>query len=98
MNASDPMENSFEKMSGPRNAVRAATMRSFGDHRACCREILRLNNENARLADELARLRACNEDLTTSAYIWIRLYEALLARARRPQGQASSPSTEGSRS
>jgi hypothetical protein len=98
MNASDPMENGFEKRSDRRNAVRAATARSFGDHRACCREILRLNNENARLADELARLRARNEDLTTSAYIWIRLYEALLARARQPQTRASFTSTEGSRS
>ena len=54
----------------------------FGEqHRACGREILKLNSENAILRDELARERALNEDLSRSAAIWIRLYEEQLARA-----------------
>lgn len=54
----------------------------FGEqHRACGREILRLNSENAMLRDELARERALNEDLSRSAAMWIRLYEEQLARA-----------------
>ena len=57
---------------------------------------MRLTNENARLANELTRARAVNEDLTRSAWIWIRLYEAQLARARQPQTRASNPSMEAS--
>lgn len=56
---------------------------SVGLHHSCCREILRLNNENARLADELAKIRAQHEDLTRSAEIWIRLYETYLALATK---------------
>lgn len=40
----------------------------------------RLARENVRLADENARLRSQNADLAASAEIWIRLYEAALAR------------------
>lgn len=54
----------------------------FGEqHRACGREILRLNSEIAVLRDELAREQALNEDLGRSAAMWIRLYEEQLARA-----------------
>jgi hypothetical protein len=66
-------------------------------HRSCCREILRLHSENARLSEELARLRAAHEDLRSSAEIWIKLYETCVAlgHARRtregavPKGRPS---------
>ena len=44
---------------------------------------LQLARENARLAEENHRLRAQNADLEASAEIWIKLYEAALARANR---------------
>lgn len=44
---------------------------------------LQLSRENARLAEENHRLRAQNADLEASAEIWIKLYEAALARANR---------------
>jgi hypothetical protein len=53
------------------------------EHRACRREIQRLNMENGRLARELEQLRGLNDDLRGSAEIWIRLYEAQLSRSRR---------------
>jgi hypothetical protein len=54
----------------------------LGDqHRACGREILRLNAEIAALRDELERERILNEDLGRSAAMWIRLYEEQLTRA-----------------
>jgi hypothetical protein len=54
----------------------------LGDqHRACGREILRLNAEIAALREELDRERTLNEDLGRSATMWIRLYEEQLARA-----------------
>ena len=54
----------------------------LGDqHRACGREILRLNAEIAALRDELERERLLNEDLGRSAAMWIRLYEEQLTRA-----------------
>jgi hypothetical protein len=55
-----------------------------GVHPSCCREIMRLHSENARLTDELERIRGEHEDLTRSAEIWIRLYETYfnLATAR----------------
>lgn len=54
----------------------------FGEqHRACGREILRLNAEIATLRDELARERTLTEDLGRSAVMWIRLYEEQLSRA-----------------
>lgn len=52
-------------------------------HRACGREILRLNAEIAALRDEIARERELNEDLSRSASLWIRLYEEQLSRANR---------------
>jgi hypothetical protein len=94
MNARYLSADAFETFSNRLNPAGPATTRSFGDHRACCREILRLTGENARLADELARARVTNEDLLRSTEIWIRLYEAQLGRARRPQTQASPASTE----
>ena len=89
-------EQAFERVS---NRPRSSTVleRTFADHRACCREILRLTNENARIADELARARDNCEDLTKSAELWIRLYEAQLARNRRIS-EATPASPEGPRS
>jgi hypothetical protein len=58
-------------------------------HRRCCKEIQRLSSENGRLRDELARARARHEDLTHTAEIWIRLYEAHLSRGRS-SGPAST--------
>ena len=58
------------------------TIPRLGDqHRACGREILRLNAEIATLRDEIARERLLNEDLSRSAAMWIRLYEEQLSRA-----------------
>jgi hypothetical protein len=91
MNASHHLGEAFDRISNRSNAPGTVMPRSLGTHRACCREILRLTRENARLADELARARATHEDLNKSTDIWIRLYEALLARARRAQTQASPP-------
>ena len=54
-----------------------------GLHHSCCREILRMAEENARLRDELAEARTQFEDLTKSAEIWIRLYETLSTLATR---------------
>jgi hypothetical protein len=98
MSAGHHLADAFDRISNRSNAAGATMPRPFGTHRACCREILRLTNENARLADELVRARATTEDLTKSTDIWIRLYEALLARARRPPTLASNPSMEVSRS
>jgi hypothetical protein len=43
--------------------------------------ILMLTRENARLAAENGKLREQFDDLSASTQIWIRLYEAALARA-----------------
>jgi hypothetical protein len=64
----------------------AAVLPAVGLHHSCCREILRLNSENARLSAELDRIRAQHEDLTKSAEIWIRLYETYLALAHKTAG------------
>ena len=54
----------------------------LGDqHRACGREILRLNAEIAALREELDRERTLNDDLSRSTALWIRLYEEQLSRA-----------------
>jgi uncharacterized membrane protein YccC len=45
---------------------------------------LQLARENIRLLEENERLRRENQDLEASAEIWIRLYEAALARASQP--------------
>lgn len=63
------------------NAPAAALPRLGDPHRSCYREILRLSSQNARLSEELARARSRHQDLIQSAEIWIRLYEAQLARA-----------------
>ena len=70
-------------MGSPRVSDFAAPLPAVGLHHSCCREILKLNQENARLAGELARLRDEHEDLTRSAEIWIRLYETYLALATK---------------
>lgn len=67
----------------PPSGTGAAMRRALEEHRACRREIQRLNMENGRLAQELEQLRALNHDLRGSAEIWIRLYEAQLSRTRR---------------
>ena len=58
-----------------------------GLHHSCCREILRMAEENARLRDELAEVRGQFEDLTKSAEIWIRLYETYSTLATRPAAE-----------
>lgn len=45
---------------------------------------VQLARENIRLLEENDRLRQENADLAASAEIWIRLYEAALARANQP--------------
>jgi 23S rRNA G2069 N7-methylase RlmK/C1962 C5-methylase RlmI len=45
---------------------------------------VQLARENMRLLEENERLRHENADLAASAEIWIRLYEAALARAKQP--------------
>ena len=45
---------------------------------------VQLARENMRLLEENERLRQENADLAGSAEIWIRLYEAALARANQP--------------
>ncbi len=92
------LEGAVAGISNRSNWVRSATMTSLRDHQACRREIQRLTRENARLADELTRVRSLHEDLTTSAGIWIRLYEAHLSRAQGPEMQTSHASMEPPRS
>jgi predicted RNase H-like nuclease (RuvC/YqgF family) len=73
----------------PPSGAKAAMQQALEEHRACRREIQRLNMENWRLASELEQLRALNNDLKGSAEIWIRLYEAQLSRTRRLEGRAA---------
>src|SRR5215207_8614229 len=71
------------------------TVPRLGDqHRACGREILRLSSENAVLRDELDRERMLNQDLSTSAAMWIRLYEEQLARANALATEAATRAEE----
>jgi hypothetical protein len=44
--------------------------------------VTRLTQENARLIEENRRLRKVCDDLAASSELWIRLYEAALARER----------------
>jgi hypothetical protein len=76
------------------NAVRATALRPEDTHQSCRREILRLTTENARLSDELARIRARHEDLTRSAEIWINLYETYVALAKRSAARSAAVSME----
>ena len=60
------------------------------------RELVTLDAENARLAEEIKRLRDENQDLRDSAAIWIRLYERQLGRANdaiRGSGLSAQDST-----
>lgn len=62
-------------------------MRRVGTGRAKIDEQMRaveLARENMRLLEENERLRQQNADLAGSAEMWIRLYEAALARANQP--------------
>ena len=52
---------------------------------------LRLSRDNARLTDENRRLRSEYDDLAASTMMWIRLYEAALARANRASAAAERP-------
>ena len=86
-------------MGTPNRPTTAGTAPRPADvHRSCCREILRLSSENARLTEELARTRARHEDLTRSAEIWIRLYETHLAQANRAAGRPAAAAMEAPRS
>jgi hypothetical protein len=78
---------------GGMNATHLGTrsFRGVHEHLRCCQEIHTLTIENRRLRDELARARARQDDLTQSAEIWIRLYEAHLARARQQGISCSTP-------
>jgi predicted RNase H-like nuclease (RuvC/YqgF family) len=78
----------------PPSGVRAAMQAALEEHRACRREIQRLNMENGRLASELEQLRALNDDLRGSAEIWIRLYEAQLTRTRRLEQNDAAAGSE----
>jgi hypothetical protein len=69
---------------------------SLADRERVRRELLKLDAENARLAEEIKRLRDENQDLRDSAAIWIRLYERQLGRANeavRGSGFSSQDST-----
>ena len=62
-------------------------MRRPGTSRARVDDQIRaveLARENMRLLEENERLRQENADLAGSAEMWIRLYEAALARANQP--------------
>jgi hypothetical protein len=48
--------------------------------------ILTLTRENARLVEEISRLRTRYDDLSASTEIWIRLYEAALEREKQGAG------------
>ena len=50
----------------------------------------RLARENARLLEENERLKTLCADLASSAELWIRLYEAALARVPEPPTAASA--------
>jgi len=69
-----------------------------GLHHSCCREILRMAEENARLRDELADIRGQFEDLTKSAEIWIRLYETYSALATRRAAELAAVTDSSSQS
>lgn len=51
-----------------------------GPIRRASEDELRLTQENARLTEENRRLRIACDDLAASSELWIRLYEAALAR------------------
>ena len=56
-----------------------------------------LARENMRLLEENERLRQENTDLAGSAEMWIRLYEAALARANQPSPLFSGFDVSGTR-
>jgi hypothetical protein len=68
-------------------AINWSEMRSLGTKRVKVDDQIRaveLARENMRLLEENERLRQENADLAGSAEMWIRLYEAALARANQP--------------
>ena len=94
MNAPYLLGDALTGLPRPTSAAGSGVPRLGDQHRACGREILRLNSENAVLRDELARERTLNEDLARSTAIWIRLYEEQLARANAlaaRQGEQEAP-------
>lgn len=76
------------------HAFGGAIPRLGDQHRACGREILRLNAEIAVLRDELARERTLNDDLGKSTALWIRLYEEQLSRANALARRVAEEETE----
>jgi hypothetical protein len=52
----------------------------------------RLTRENARLLEENERLKRLHAELVSSAELWIRLYEAALARAAAAEVAAANTS------
>ena len=68
-------------------AINWTEMRALGTKRPKVDDQIRaveLARENMRLLEENERLRQENADLAGSAEMWIRLYEAALARANQP--------------
>jgi hypothetical protein len=69
---------------------------SFAEREGFRRKLVTRDAENARLAEEIKRLRDENQDLRDSAAIWIRLYERQLCRANaaiRGSGLSAQDST-----
>lgn len=81
----DAMDTSFDHR-------RFSAMRARFEARARTasqsRDMSRLRDENERLRDENERLRRRCGDLTSSAELWIRLYEAALERVVQHSGAA----------
>ncbi len=79
-------------------ALNWTEMRRVGTGRARVDDQMRaveLARENMRLLEENERLRQENADLAGSAEMWIRLYEAALARANQPSPLFSGFSLSG---
>jgi hypothetical protein len=88
MNAKYLLGDTVTGMARRPTAFGSAASRFGEQHRACGREIMRLNNENVRLADELARERARNEDTGEA----VRLRRTRSARAvEHPKGVTVYP-------
>lgn len=81
-------------------ALNWTEMRRVGTSRAKVDDQIRaveLARENLRLLEENERLRQENADLAGSAEMWIRLYEAALARANQPSPLFSGFNLSGTR-
>jgi hypothetical protein len=68
-------------MKGASTRLAQASSLSLEDRQRLRRDLLQLDAENVRLAEEIKRLRDENQDLRDAAALWIRLYERQLDRA-----------------